>query len=48
MKSYTHENLLKMFKHASFRARLIIAIFSSTGIRKVLQFGLETKSSKKG
>lgn len=45
--AYTHEDLLKMFKHASFRARLIIAIFSSTGIRKAALIDLKVKHLEK-
>ena len=45
--AYTHEDLLKMFKHASFRARLIIAIFSSTGIRKAALIDLKLKHLEK-
>lgn len=32
--AYTREDLQTMFEHSPFRTRLIIAIFSSTGIRK--------------
>ena len=32
--AYNHEDLKKMFQHATFRTRLLIAIYSSTGIRK--------------
>ena len=45
--AYTHDDLLKMFKHASFRARLIIAIFSSTGIRKAALIDLKLKHIEK-
>ena len=32
--AYSRADLIKMFEHASFRTRLLIAIYSSTGIRK--------------
>jgi integrase len=32
--AYSRADLIKMFEHASFRTRLLIVIYSSTGIRK--------------
>jgi integrase len=41
--AYTHEDLSKMFQHASFRTKLLIAIYSSTGIRKGAIIDLKLK-----
>ena len=41
--AYTHEDLSKMFQHATFRTRLLIAIYSSTGIRKGAIIDLKLK-----
>ncbi len=32
--AYARQDIQKMFEHATFRTKLIIAIYSSTGIRK--------------
>jgi integrase len=45
--AYTHEDLVKMFQHATFRAKLIIAIYSSTGIRKGAIIDLKLKHLQK-
>jgi integrase len=45
--AYTHEDLSKMFQHATFRTRLLIAIFSSTGIRKGAIIDLKLKHLQK-
>jgi integrase len=45
--AYTHEDLSKMFQHASFRTKLLIAIYSSTGIRKGAIIDLKLKHLEK-
>ena len=45
--AYTHEDLTKMFQHASFRTKLLIAIYSSTGIRKGAIIDLKLKHLEK-
>ncbi len=45
--AYTHQDLLKMFEFSSFRTRLIIAIFTSTGIRKGALTELRLRHLKK-
>ena len=44
---YTHEDLQKMFQHASFRTKLLISIYSSTGIRKCAIIALKIKHLEK-
>jgi integrase len=41
--AYTREDLSKMFEQATFRTRLIISIYSSTGIRKAALVDLKLK-----
>jgi integrase len=45
--AYTREDLQRMFEQASFRVKLIIAIYSSTGIRKGAIIDLKLKHLKK-
>ncbi len=45
--AYTHEDLSKMFQHATFRTRLLISIYSSTGIRKGAIIDLKLKHLEK-
>ena len=41
--AYTREDLQRMFQHASFRTKVIISIYSSTGIRKGALLNLRLK-----
>jgi integrase len=45
--AYTHVDLTKMFQHATFRTRLLIAIYSSTGIRQGAVVDLKLKHLQK-
>ena len=45
--AYTHEDLLKMFEQATFRTKLIISIYSSTGIRKTALVDIKLKHLEK-
>jgi integrase/recombinase XerD len=45
--AYTHADLDKMFEYASFRIKLIISIYSSTGIRKDAILSLRLKHLEK-
>ena len=45
--AYNHDDLVKMFQHSRFRAKLIIAIYSSTGIRKSAIIDLKLKHLQK-
>ena len=45
--AYTHADLNKMFEYASFRIKLIISIYSSTGIRKGAILSLRLKHLEK-
>ncbi|MGA8843286.1 MAG: tyrosine-type recombinase/integrase [Nitrososphaeraceae archaeon] len=45
--AYNHEDLKKMFQFATFRTRLLIAIYSSTGIRKGAIIDLKLKHLQK-
>jgi integrase len=45
--AYTHNDLQKMFQHASFRTKLLISIYSSTGIRKRAIIDLKLKHLEK-
>ena len=47
IEAYTHEDLVKMFQHASFRTKLLISIYSSTGIRKGAIIALKIKHLEK-
>jgi integrase len=45
--AYSREDLLKMCQHTTFRTRVVIAIYSSTGIRKGALIDLRLKHIKK-
>lgn len=45
--AYTHYDLVKMFSYAPFRTKLIISIFSSTGMRKAALLDLKLKHIEK-
>ena len=45
--AYTHEDLVRMFQHATFRTRVIISIYSSTGIRKAALVDSKIRHMKK-
>ena len=45
--AYSHEDLQKMFQYASFRTKLLVSIYSSTGIRKGAIIDLKLKHLEK-
>ena len=45
--AYSRDDLLKMFQHATFRTKVIISIYSSTGIRKTALVDLKLRHLKK-
>ena len=45
--AYSRDDLLKMFQHATFRTKVIISIYSSTGIRKTALVDLKLRHIKK-